>query len=362
MSYFEQSTLEVKTRVDPLCPVFGICGGCAYQDRSYEEELDQKETALRRFFSSELNLEENRVYRIIPSPEAYHYRHRLDVGIYRRKSGEVAMGFMKEGAANVVPIEACFIARKEVSDFLPELKRQALEKLPPKYRTANLVVRTGDDGRIAWGGIGKRSLDMNEQDYFWTLVHGKKIFYALDTFFQANLYILDSLIHEIQKLNLLDQETTFFDLYAGVGLFGVCLADAVKEVVMIEDNPTSVRVAHYNLRYHGLEGKAKVVSGKVEDQLTIQLRQSPGKKVAIIDPPRKGLQPQVIESFVHAVSGKEDYSLQSVLYLSCHPESLMRDLKIFLSHGWKINRVIPFDFFPRTQHVETLALFYPPVR
>jgi len=170
-------------KVTPRCPVFGECGGCAYQDIPYEQELRVKEENLKVLLKQALGMGDEIMDPIVGSPESYHYRSRLDLGVRRTKGGEFFMGFMPPGRHRIISVDSCAIARKEISDFLPQLRDEAHAKLPENYRTANLVIKTGNEGKIAWGGIGRRSLQMKEEDYFWTEVCGKRIFYSLNSHF-----------------------------------------------------------------------------------------------------------------------------------------------------------------------------------
>ena len=279
----------------PLCPVFGTCGGCAYQDIPYEEELALKERNLKSLFTQKLGLSEDIFEPIAASPAPYHYRHRLDLSL-KRVRGEYEMGFQLPGSSQLVPVDSCAIARREITAFLPELKKQAVAMIPEKYRTANLVVRTGDDGRVLWGGIGRRSLEMLPKDYFWTEVRGRRIFYSLDTFFQANLSILPALMDKIESLCAFDRETVFLDLYSGVGLFGLCFAPSVAKVIMMEDSSSSVSLARYNAAWHGFKN-VKVYQERVETGLPAVLRENgEGRRIALVDPPRKGLAPAALET------------------------------------------------------------------
>ncbi len=338
----------VSIQVKPLCPLFGTCGGCQYQDLPYEEELARKETILKDLIVKELSLPEDIFEAITPSPESYYYRNRLDLTLRKRNNGERQMGFMLPGTQRLQEVTNCSIARKEINDFLVVLKEEAVRKLPEDYKVANLVVRVGDEGKVFWGGIGRRSLRMEEKDYFWTIVHGRKIFYALDTFFQANLSILEKIVSRIESLIQWEKDTVFLDLYSGVGLFGIALADRAKEVVMIEECRDSVTLAQFNVNYHQLEN-IKMLVGKVETYLPAILKELDGKPcVALIDPPRGGLASSAIETLGAAKS------LESLFYLSCSPESLARDLKHLAKVGWKVRKIMPFDFFPRTRHLEVL--------
>jgi tRNA/tmRNA/rRNA uracil-C5-methylase (TrmA/RlmC/RlmD family) len=165
------------------------------------------------------------------------------------------MGFFPPGYKKILEIEACPISHKEISKFLPQLKEEAITKIPKKYKRANLTIRCGDDGRLAWGGMGRGSLKMESKDYLWTEQTGLRIHYAMETFFQANLYILPSLIKTIRDLAQFPKDTIFLDLYAGVGLWGLSLAADVSCAILIEDNKTSHTLAKYNIEFHGFKPK-----------------------------------------------------------------------------------------------------------
>lgn len=339
-------------RVDPLCPVFTECGGCAYQDIAYEEELALKELKIRSLFAQKFDPDQILFDPILASPEPYHYRHRLDITMKRTRHG-ILTGFQTAQSRRVIEISSCAIAKKNISDFLSRLREEGLKKFSEKYRTANLVVRTGDDHRILWGGIGRKSLQLDEKDYLWTEIHGKRIFYSLDSFFQANLSILPPLMEKINSWIRFSKETVFFDLYAGVGLFGVYFSSQTRKVVFIEDSPHSVKLLKFNAACHQLSN-AEWIEAKVESSLPSLMRQfEGGRKIAIVDPPRKGLHPEAAKTLVEA------QELESLLYLSCNPESLIRDLEVFKNQGWTIKRVCALDFFPKTRHIEALVLLTP---
>ncbi len=337
------------TQEKDLCPLFGTCGGCQYLDIPYERELVLKGENLKSLFKEALPTGEEVFEPVEPSPEALHYRSRLDLTLRKRNNGERQMGFMVPGTQRLQEVSACLLARREINDFLPALKEQAVAKLPDNYRVANLVVRVGEEGKVFWGGIGRRSLRMEEEDYFWVKVRGRKIFYSLDTFFQANHSILEKIVSRIDALVPWKKKTVFLDLYSGVGLFGIALADRAGEVVMIEESTDSVKLAAYNVRHHHLE-HVRILEGKVETHLPEVLKEAAGKPcVGLIDPPRGGLAASAVETLVNAGD------LKSLFYLSCSPESLVRDLKGLTQTAWRVQKVLPFDFFPRTQHLETLV-------
>ena len=336
------------SKITPECPFFGTCGGCLYQNIPYDKELNIKYQNLKKLLSQNIDLGENILEPIVGSPENYYYRNKLDLTL-RRRQGKWLMGFVLEGRHRLLEVDKCFIARREISDFLPVLKELAIKRIPEDYRTANLVVRTGDEGKVFWGGIGRRSLQMKEEDYLWTEIRGRKIFYSLETFFQANLSILEKVTEKIIELGDWTPETVFFDLYSGVGLFGMLVSDLAKKIVMIEESKSSLKLAEYNVNYHQNKN-IEIHSGKVEDVLPAMLSNSRSdKNICFIDPPRRGLSETSIKTLI------DSKNIHSLFYLSCSPETLTRDLKVLVSGGWKIDKIIPFDFFPRTKHLETLG-------
>ncbi len=340
--------------VQRLCPVFGECGGCAYQDIPYDEELRRKEELVRDLLGTNLHIPGDHFEPIVASPKPYHYRNRLDLQFVRTRDGRILLGFTPGSGRGIAPVERCPIAETTISEFLPELRKHLEQNSPPKYRRANIVVRTGDDAKVLWGGIGKRSCRLDADDYFWMDFEGKRIFYSLDTFFQANLSILPKLFERLRAFDCWQAKPVLYDLYAGVGLFSVGLTNKTRKAILIEESPPSVKLAEHNVNYNRLT-HMEILAGRIEDVLPPLLARenSEAPQVAIVDPPRAGLSQQALKTLIPAKQ------FTHLFYLSCNPQALARDLKGFLDHGWKIEKIIPFDFFPKTRHVETLALLTP---
>ena len=334
----------------PACPVFGTCGGCQYQHLSYEEELAVKERALKDALAARVALEDRVFSPIEPSPKVYHYRNRLDLKLIHRRNGDVHVGFSSAERGPLIEIEACPIAMEPISDFIPRLRAEAAAKIPKDYRMAHLTVRCGEGGNVRWGGIGHNSLRLEARDYFFTDIFGRRIYYALDAFFQANLSILPQLVGFLRARPMWAKDTVFFDLYGGVGLFGLCLSDLVARVVNIEENVHAIRLAKYNAVANAVSN-AEIVEGRMEDVLPgLAARALPGAHVVMVDPPRAGLSDSAIALLNGLAQAKY------LVYLSCEPGSLADNLKDLLTGGWSVELVKPFDLFPRTRHLETLVI------
>lgn len=382
--------------IQPLCPIFGECGGCAYQDISYEKELERKDTLVKDLLQKDPRITAGLFEPIVASPKPYHYRSRLDLKFIRTRDGRILLGFTPGSGRGIAAVEGCAIAEKSISEFIPELRKRLEQNPAANYRRANIVIRTGDDQKVLWGGIGKGSCRLDPGNYLWTILDGKKIFYSLDTFFQANLSILPKLFERIRAFDcwpagpsqqgtsgLREQaKPVLCDLYAGVGLFSLALAGQTRKSILIEESLPSIKLAEHNIRYNRLT-HMEIMAGRMEEVLPSLLARDNSfrshrslpvggpmadgeglmtegeepddgiPKVAIIDPPRAGLSPRALETLVHAKG------FTHLFYLSCNPQALARDLKEFIDHGWNVRRIVPFDFFPKTRHVETLALLTP---
>ncbi len=337
-------------KIPAVCPVFNDCGGCQYQDIAYADELRLKESQLKNLFKEVIGSNEELFRPIMASPQEYGYRNRLDLKLVQTKSKEVFIGFSPRDRKRLIPIDSCPIARREISDAIPSVKEQAKLKVTQKHKQANIVVRTGDDGRVLWGGIGRRSLELKPPDYLWTEILGKRIYYSLDTFFQANLFILPEFIKRLRSLPIWDANAVFYDLYGGVGLFGICVYDLVAKVILIEEVVSSLEVARHNAAYHALD-RFMIRDGKVEDVLPGMLEDmNASRNIIMVDPPRAGLSDSTIAMLNNINNAKH------LLYLSCHPQSLLANCQA-LKEKWSIKEIHPLDFFPRTQHLETLVVF-----
>ncbi|MEI8012807.1 MAG: hypothetical protein WCI27_10095 [Candidatus Omnitrophota bacterium] len=333
------------------CAVFGRCGGCQYHHLSYADELSLKEAQLKNILGSGVTGWDGILQPVFPSPRISHYRNRLDLKLTHRRNGDVHMGFSPVERGPVIEIDTCPIAMAPIADYIPRLRAEAAAKIPQDYRMANLTVRCGDEGRVRWGGIGRRSLRLEARDYFYTDILGRRISYSLDTFFQANLSILPGLIDFLRQQDIWSKEALFLDLYGGVGLFGLCVNDLVSGVVNIEENVHAVRLAQFNIAANDL-GNVDVKEGRVEAILPEVLNGAlSSDNVVMVDPPRAGLSAEALV----LLNGLK--RVKYLVYLSCDPASFALNLQALAAGGWQVIRIRPFDFFPRTRHLEILAIF-----
>lgn len=335
-------------KVSPQCGYFGTCGGCSFQDIDYPDQIELK----RKSVESALNSfpGDFEVKPVISSPKPYHYRHMMVLTVKKRQ-GALKIGFMGQDHRTFLPVDHCPIADERISGFFPEaLKR--LEALPEKrrYRTSQIVLRAGTEGEVV------TSLRSDRGRMLECEIGGKTFSYSVPSFFQHNFSILESFLETTRELLNPAGSGILFDLYSGVGLLGISLADAYGRVIGIEEGYEAVRYARKNAERNGALN-TDFREGKVEVLLPQLIMGGQKPLHVIIDPPRKGLKPEVLETLCKS-GAAAPLRIEKLLYVSCHLEALHRDLEV-LCEKFQIAQVQPMDFFPQTRHVETLVLLKP---
>ena len=304
-------------RVVPPCRYFGECGGCQYQHIDYATQLEfkQKQVAdlLQRIggFSPEL------VAPVIPCPHPYGYRNRLMIRTqWNKRTQSLNIGFLRADSRWVVDLEECQIAEPALNEQIRHARAH-----PPPRGGLKVVVRLAPEH----GEVPRASL------------------------FQNNFFLLPRLVETVRE-RLRDAGSRYLvDAYCGVGFFGIELADLVEAFVGVEIDRQAILAARRNAQTHGrLNGE--FIEGRAEELLGgLMARFAPAKTTVMIDPPRTGCPASGLASLQAARPGQ-------ILYVSCHPATLARDLNFLCRDGaFELRRVLPLDMFPQTQHVECVA-------
>ena len=346
--------LDYKERIAPQCSYFGTCGGCSFQDLDYEIQLELKRRKVGEVLNSFRSGDDFEINPTIPSPKLYHYRHMIALTVKKRQE-MLRLGFIgldSTGTARrapaFLPIEACPIADERISHFLPEALKK-LEALPEKrrFRTSQVVLRVGSEGEVVTSLRSDRGRTLECQ------VLGKAFSYPVSSFFQHNFSILESFLKTIHSFLNPNGSGVLFDLYSGVGLLGISLAGAYERLIGIEEGYEAVQHAKQNAERNHV-ANVEFLEGKVEEILgeIVGARRAVPLHV-IVDPPRAGLKPEVLDCL-------NQLPIEKLLYVSCNLDALRRDLEV-LCGKFQIVRVQPMDFFPQTQHIETLVLLEPRV-
>lgn len=356
------------------CRYVPRCGGCVYQDLGYEAQLTAKENVLRESLGRAGVPWEGPIS-ARSSPEA-GWRLRASLHVAAGRDG-LRLGLRQEGTRRVVDLESCLQLSEGMNEAWGELRALLTEnpKLGARVRGVDLLESPDGGARVAsvgttlaphqvaaFGGIGQPErltgfgLEVGRGRQHWLLgtpyvemsVGALSLRVHVRSFFQANRFLYESLASTV--VDLLPGKGRALDLYAGVGLFALPLAARDGgEVVAVERAPTAVEDARANVRRNRLEG-VRIVRKDVRQALAAA-RPEPGERI-VLDPPRTGLEREVVDLVA-------DRRPEAVVYVSCDPPTLGRDLARFATRGYRPDTVLLFDLFPDTFHLETVVRLLP---
>lgn len=303
-------------RVTPACRYYGECGGCQYQHAAYPLQLRVKHKQVVNLLERIGGFSSPLVDEVVPCPQPYHYRNRLMLRSQWNKTEQRLMvGFLKESSRLVVDIEECPIAEPELNQRILEVRAN-----PPPKGGIKVVIRRPPE--------------------VWEV--------PKDSFFQNNFLLLPALVDVVRSRLKSSGARHLIDVYCGVGFFGIELAKSVESFAGVELDRPAIRAARINaLRFGASNGE--FIEGDAGALLPELVRRFPPESTCVLlDPPRVGCRPESLE--VLAASRP----LQ-IVYVSCHPATLARDLRKLCEQGYRLERVTPVDMFPQTQHVECVA-------
>jgi len=356
-------------RIEARCPYFARCGGCHYQHLDYEKHLALKTDILRETLRRLGKIEWPGAIPVHPSPP-WNYRNRVQLKLAPHPAipDQLQVGFHRAGTHALIAIEQCPVASPKLNQLIAVLNRLSGERLLPlSLQSVEAFVDDRDDTlwltlkapqldfdlpqlieelRTALDGLlsiefqemagGQRTTDGLGWVYYSVGAHRLRVSHR--SFFQVNRYLLPLLVERV-----LDQPEgqVALDLYAGVGLFARALREKFARVVAVESFPTAAADLAANLAdLDSVEGHATTVAAF--------LRRSPERcDVAVLDPPRTGLERGVAEALLALAPPR-------LLYLSCDPATLARDLARLLP-AYRLAALELIDLFPQTFHIETLA-------
>jgi tRNA/tmRNA/rRNA uracil-C5-methylase (TrmA/RlmC/RlmD family) len=304
-------------RVEPACRYFGACGGCQYQHIDYAEQLRFKRKQIADLFERVGKIPSDKIAQVIPCPQPYGYRNRIMIrSQWNKPEQKLNIGFVRADCGLVEDIEECKIAEPALNEQIRHVRAHP----PPK------------------GGI---KVVLRVQPENWDVPR--------DSFFQNNFFLLPGLVETVREFLRECSVRHLIDLYCGVGFFGIELADAVESFVGVEYDRLAIQAARKNAAARKIVN-GEFISAKTEDSFPELVKQfSPDKTAVILDPPRKGCQPDMLRRLREAGPAQ-------VIYVSCHPATMARDLNILCAEGvFELARVQPLDMFPQTQHVECVA-------
>jgi 23S rRNA (uracil1939-C5)-methyltransferase len=314
-------------RVEPPCPVFGRCGGCAWQMASYPAQLEWKRDVVVSQLAHVGRLE-SEVGPALAVGDPYRYRNRVDL---RTAGGRFAL--LEEASHTRVAIEDCLLVVEPLHRLLDRLE-------PGANRRVTLRAGVTTDEVVAIGsGPGYTA---TSAAVIHEIVGGVRFRISGKAFFQINTAGAEQLVQLVARaLEQTDRTGTLVDGYAGGGLFAATVGAGFDTVVAIESDRTAVSDLGVNC------GSARVVAAPVEEAF----EQLPARvEAVVVDPPRQGLGRTVVEGIVAR-------SPSVVVSVSCDPASAARDSRLLVDAGYSLDWVQPVDLFPQTPHIETVSRF-----
>jgi 23S rRNA (uracil1939-C5)-methyltransferase/tRNA (uracil-5-)-methyltransferase len=336
-NYSEADLLKVISpspeRVNPECKIFGSCGGCQYQHIKYPEQLRWKKMQVEELLLHMAGIT-CKVDEVTQSPQQYSYRTKLTPHFNKPKDGVIgSIGFQQPGRKSLVDVEACPIAHQTINDNLKNIRKEVTENSSTYKRGSTLLIRVDSNGQIH-----------TEPDSIAVEKVGPMEFhFPAGSFFQNNASILEDFTNYVKSEAKSSGQKHLVDAYCGAGLFSLTSASEFESVIGIEVSVHSIKWAKFNAKINQISN-ASFLAGKVED-LFKGVDVTGDETTIVIDPPRKGCS----EDFLDQLSV---FSPDTVIYVSCNPATQMRDLKLFLKSGFQLKRVMPFDLFPQTKHLE----------
>ena len=323
-------------RVEPPCPYFGRCGGCDFQQLTYEAQLDAKAEIIRDCLRRVAHTEPPTSIEVVPSPEVWRYRSRAR---WQHDALRRHLGYYERGSHRVCDVAECPVAAPPVAERLARLRELMSEGSLPQ--AAEFEAVAGDEGVAL-----EPSVEPGDEHEQVRRIGVETYRFDAGCFFQINHTLLEPLVEEGLR-GTSDGGETALDLYSGVGLFALPLARRFKQVTAVEGNPAAAAYARRNLSDASLTN-ARVETSAVGDWLARHAEELGRADFVLLDPPRAGAEPE-------AVRGIISLKPRHISYVSCDPATLARDLRQLLDADYRLDSLRAFDMFPQTHHVETVV-------
>lgn len=330
---------QAEERVVPECEYFLTCSGCQWQHASYDYQLQLKQARVQREIDKYQSLSQVVVAATIGSESQLGYRNhgRFTVG---KKDDGGKIGYINAVTRRFVKIDRCLLMNEQINKVLDLAQDNVAGQTQMAIRAGSNTDSMLIQPRMNLSHIG---LVTGEQHYEEE-VRGFRFRVAASSFFQVNTSQLSRAIDEVRDLLDLDGTEVMVDAYCGVGVFTVLLAPYVRKIVGIEESASAIEDAGLNskdiLNVEFVEGKTEHILNTLNQHIDVLL----------LDPPRVGCHPDVLDSVIKLKPEK-------VLMISCEPEAMARDLNLLCSTGiYSLETIRPVDMFPQTRHVETISM------
>ncbi len=397
MEVLSPSPLEDAT---DTCPHFGRCGGCSYQTMSYENQLSYKASQVKKLLDTVCS--DYDFQTILPSPKQWEYRNKMEFSFGDEiKEGPLTLGLHKKNSFyDILDVTGCQIIhpdfdtiRSTTQKYFSDLQTPYVNKKSHQGYLRHLLIRRGEKtGELLIALVTTSQEDMNLQPFAealtalplqgtiagilhivndsladiiqcdsMQLLYGKEYFFdellglrfkiSPFSFFQTNSLGAEVLYTKAREFILSGsdggalKDKTVFDLYSGTGTIAQMIAPVAKKVIGVEIVEEAVAAAKENAARNQLDN-CEFIAGDVLKVIDT-IEEKPD--FIILDPPRDGIHPKALQKII-------DYGVERLVYISCKPTSLVRDLEVLQEAGYRLEAACPVDMFPNTVHVETVVL------
>jgi 23S rRNA (uracil1939-C5)-methyltransferase len=355
---------ESPERINPPCPYFSNCGGCSYQHLGYAQQLELKKDLVRDQLQRIGKFTDLPEIPITGSPTAFGYRNQVQFHPIRYQNPEASakLGFKLPSSNEVLPIEKCLLIPEEMNEILNQIELEADSGI------ARIAIRMDSYGETMLVFEGEsdeppelsielpvsstylspdgRSLNLGGNDALVYRVLEKEFLVSPESFFQVNLPVAEEMLRHVLALIEGKQNLDILELYSGAGLFTRFLAPHARQLTAIESAASACFDFAGNLdEFENIslyEGAVEMILPEIAEQIKpIDL--------VVLDPPRAGLNAKARQALI-VLEPKE------IIYISCDPSTLARDLKHLREADYELQSAHAFDMFPQTAHVETIVL------
>jgi len=363
----EQVITASPDRTDAPCPYFFKCGGCAYQHISYPRQLELKRQIVKESLKriGGIDIEINPV---LGMEEPWRYRNKVEWHT-GNKSDQHTLGYYINDSRVLMGIDSCLLISQEMQDYSSYIKDHLDElRIPDGCEVIVRQSSANQEMMLIFGGDGSREIDFAKMlnykevasiysvEYGVTQLHygeqvlTDKIFnrkYQISplAFFQVNHLQTEKMMDIIKEYAQIGSGDTVLDAYCGTGTIALNLAGSAGRVLGVESFKSAIRDAKRNAFKNNITN-CKFIKGACE-KIIPDLEEE--FDVVILDPPRSGCKAELIEAVIKK-------NPKTVVYVSCNPATLARDLALFVKAGFNVAEVQPIDMFPQTSHVETVIL------
>ncbi len=383
-----------QNRVKPFCPVFDSCGGCAVQHMNYQTQLEFKKDTVLQNLRRIGGLENIIVHDTIGMPSPFRYRNKVQYPVSLQNK-QVQIGFYENRSHNIIDSTECDIQPEEsnvirslIRDFCSSNKISIYDEATGKGLLRHVMVRKGFktnelmvvlvvNGQKLPGSdklvqiltqkypnlksimlnvntrntniiLGTKNVCLFGQKFISDYIGKYKFNISPLSFFQVNPVQTEVLYRKALEYAQLTGNENVFDLYCGIGTISLFLSEKAKKVIGVEVVPEAIEDAKENAALNNITNTQFIV-GEAEVVIPKLYAEGIRADVVVVDPPRKGCDEVLLNTLV-------EMKPRRIVYVSCNPSTLARDLKYLHLHGYEAREVQPVDMFPWTGHVETVAL------